>query len=63
LAPAFLKLADHFAFLAIDPDDGKALQLDAGPQPANVLELLIPVRAGIGGDLLAVDAEREIHLV
>ena len=28
-----------------------------------MLELLIPVRAGIGGDLLAVDAQREIHLI
>ena len=28
-----------------------------------MLELLIPVRTGIGGNLLAVDAQREIHLV
>ena len=28
-----------------------------------MLELLIAVGAGVGGDLLAVDAEREIHLV
>jgi hypothetical protein len=28
-----------------------------------VLELLIAVGAGVGGDLLAVDAQREMHLV
>jgi hypothetical protein len=28
-----------------------------------MLELLIAVGAGIGGDLLAVDVQREIHLV
>ncbi|MDQ2900945.1 MAG: hypothetical protein M3Y07_14275 [Acidobacteriota bacterium] len=28
-----------------------------------MLELLIPVRAGVGGDLLPVDTQREIHLV
>jgi hypothetical protein len=28
-----------------------------------MLELLIPVGAGVGGDLLSVDAQREIHLV
>ena len=28
-----------------------------------MLELLIAVGAGVGGDLLAVDAQREIHLV
>jgi hypothetical protein len=28
-----------------------------------MLELLIPVRAGVGGDLLSVDTQREIHLV
>src|SRR5271165_671325 len=28
-----------------------------------MLELLIPVRTGVGGDLLPVDTQREIHLV
>ena len=28
-----------------------------------MLELLIAVGAGVGGDLLSVDAQREIHLV
>jgi hypothetical protein len=28
-----------------------------------MLELLIPVRTGVGGDLLAVNTKGEIHLV
>ena len=58
-----LEIPDQFPLLAIDADNGKALSLEASPQRANVLELLIAVRAGVGGDLLAVDAQREIHLV
>ena len=58
-----LEVADQFAFLAIDADDGKALSLEASPQRADMLELLIAVGTGVGGDLLAVDAQREIHLV
>ena len=58
-----LEIADQFAFLAIDADDRKTLSLEASPQRANMLELLIAVGTGVGGDLLAVDAQREIHLV
>ena len=58
-----LEIADQFPLLAIDADNGKTLSLEASPQRANILELLIAVRAGVGGDLLAVDAQREIHLV
>src|SRR5438552_12682635 len=47
------EVADHFAFLAIDADDGKSLALEASPSPADVLELLISMGAGVGGDLLA----------
>ena len=57
------EIADQFALLAIDADDGKTLTLEASPQRGNMLELLIAVGAGVGGDLLAVDAQREIHLV
>ena len=28
-----------------------------------MLELLIAIRTGVGGDLLAVDTQREVHLV
>ena len=57
------EVADHFPFLAIDADDRKTSSLEASPKRANGLELLIPVRTGIGGDLLAVDPQGEIHLV
>src|SRR5712692_7301842 len=57
------EIADQFAFLAIDADDRKTLPLEASPQRANMLELPIAVGTGVGGDLLAVDAQREIHLV
>src|SRR5262245_3556866 len=58
-----LEIADQFAFLAIDADDGKTLPLETGSQRANMLELLITVGTGVGGDLLPVHAQREIHLV
>ena len=51
---AVFEMADHFAFLAVDADDRQALPLEAGPQRADVLELLIAVGAGVGGDLLAI---------
>src|SRR6516164_5713996 len=57
-----LEVADHFAFLAVHTDDRKALPQETLPQPGNMLELLIPVWAGVGGDLLSVDTQREIHL-
>jgi len=58
-----LEVADQFAFLAVDTDNRKSLPQEALPQRGNMLELLIPVRTGVGGDLLPVDAQREIHLV
>jgi hypothetical protein len=57
------EVADQFAFLAVDADDGETLLLEARSERADVLKLLIAVGAGVGGDLLAVDAQREIHLV
>ena len=57
------EVADHLAFLTVDADDGKALALEARSQRADVLELLIAVGAGVGGDLLAVDVQRKMHLV
>ena len=60
---AILEVADHLPFLAIDAEDRKTLSLEARAQRADMLELLIAVGTGVGGDLLAVDAQREIHLV
>jgi len=48
-----LEVADQFAFLTVNADDGKALTLEACPQRGNMLELLIPIRTGVGGDLFA----------
>src|SRR5260370_18187715 len=62
-ATGVVEVADQFAFLAVDTDDRKPLPQEALPQRGNMLELLIPVRTGVGGDLLPVDAQREIHLV
>src|SRR5580692_8355506 len=56
-----LEVADQFAFLAVDTDDGKALTLEALPQRIDILELLVPVRTGVGGDLLSVHTQREMH--
>src|ERR1035437_213338 len=53
------EVAYQFSFLTVDADDGKALTLEACPQRGNMLELLIPVRTGIGGDLLPVNTQRE----
>src|SRR6202011_3771425 len=58
-----LEIDDQFAFLAIHADNRKALPLEASPQRADMLKLLIAVGTGVGGDLLAVDAQRKIHLV
>jgi hypothetical protein len=44
-----LEISDQFAFPAIDADDRKTLSLEASPQRADMLELLITVGAGIGG--------------
>jgi hypothetical protein len=63
LAPGFLEVADLFAFLAVDADDWKTLPLEARSEREDLLELLVAVGAGIGGDLLPVDAQREVHLV
>ena len=60
---AVFEVADQFALLTVDADDGEALTLEASPQRADMLELPIAVGAGVGGDLLSVDAQREIHLV
>jgi len=57
------EVADHFALLAVDADDGQALPLEASPERADVLELLIAIGAGVGSDLLAVNVQREMHLI
>jgi hypothetical protein len=60
---AVFEVADQLALLAVDADEGKALALEASPERADVLELLIAVGTGVGGDLFAVGAQGETHLV
>ncbi len=57
------EVPDQFSLLTVDANDGKTLTLEACPQRGNMLELLIPIRTGVGGDLLPVNTQREIHLV
>jgi hypothetical protein len=47
----------------VDTDDGQALPPETRPERADVLELLIAIGTGVGVDLLAVDAQGEMHLV
>jgi hypothetical protein len=42
-----IEVANQFAFLAVDADDGESLSLEASPLRADVLELLIAVGAGV----------------
>ncbi len=60
---AIFEVTDHFALLTVDADDGQTLPLEAGPERADVLELLIAVGTGVGRDLLAVDPQGEMHLI
>ena len=59
---AVFEIADHFALVGIHADAGEALPLEAITQRGDALELLIAIGAGVGGDLLAIDAQREIHV-
>jgi len=54
---------ERAAKAGVDADHRKTLALEACPQGGDLLELLIPVRSGTGGDLFAVDAQGEIHLM
>jgi hypothetical protein len=63
LAASILEVADHLAFLAIDTDDGYTAFLKVGPEHGDLLELLIAMRTGIGGDLFPVHPQRKVHVV
>ncbi len=62
LHPVVLEVADQFSFFGIDADHGKPLTLKAGTQRGDVSELLVAVRARVGGNGLAIHAEGEIHV-
>ena len=52
------EVPDQFSLLTVDADDGKTLTLEACPQRGNMLELLIPIRTRVGGDLLPVNTQK-----
>jgi len=57
------EVADQFALLGVDADDGQMTALEAATQFGQIFELEIAVRTGVGGDLLVIDAQRIAHLV
>ena len=62
-AAGILEVAHQFPFLAVDADDGQMATLEAVAQCGQILELKVAVRAGAGGDLLVIDAQRVAHLM
>src|ERR1700680_3260377 len=57
-----LEGADELPLLRIDAEDGQVATLEVIAQVADVEELLVAIRTGVGGELLVVDAERIAHL-
>ena len=62
LHPVVLEVADQFSLFGIDTDHGKSLAFKAVTQRGEVTELLVTVRAGVGGNGLAIHAEGKIHV-
>src|ERR1700730_15467468 len=57
-----LEGADELPLLRIDAEDGQVATLEVIAQVADVEELLVAIRTGVGGELLVIDAERIAHL-
>jgi hypothetical protein len=57
------EVADEFAFLGVDADDGEIAVLEAVAQVGEIFELQVAVGAGVGGDLFAIDAQRIAQVV
>src|SRR3984893_18519126 len=57
-----LEGADELPLLRIDAEDGQVATLEVIAQVADVEELLVAIRTGVGGELLVVDAQRIAHL-
>jgi hypothetical protein len=58
-----LEVADQFSLFGIDADNGKPLTLKAGTQRRDLSELLVAVRARVGGNGFAIHALGKIHIV
>ena len=56
-----IEIADQFALLGIDANDGMTTTLELVPQVADVEELLVAVGTVVGGEFLVIDAQRITH--
>jgi hypothetical protein len=57
------EIADEFAFLAVDADDGQMTALETVAQLGQIFELEISVGTRSGGDLLLIDPQRIAHVM
>jgi hypothetical protein len=57
------EIADEFAFLAVDADDGQMTALETVAQLGQIFELKISVGTRTGGDLLLIDPQRIAHVM
>ena len=57
------EIADEFALLGVDADDGQVAALEAVAQIGEVFELKVAVGTGIGRDLLLIDPQGIAHLL
>jgi len=57
-----LEIADQFALLGIDANDGQTAALEALPKISEVEELIIAIGTMVGGDLLLIEPQRIAHL-
>ena len=61
--PGILEIADQFALLGIDADDGEATTLESVSKIAEVEELIIAIGTVVGGDFLVIDPQGIAHLM
>jgi hypothetical protein len=60
---SILEIADQFALLGIDANDGETAALESVSKIAEVEELIIAIGTAVGGDFLVIDAEGIAHLM
>lgn len=57
------EIADQFAFLGIDANDGETTALKSVSKIAQVEELIIAIGTVVGGEFLVIDAQGIAHLM
>ena len=57
------EIADQFAFLGIDANDGETAALKSVAKIAEVEELIVAIGTVVGGEVLVIDAQGIAHLV